>query len=100
MGSVVGLMLLLLLLFLCHRKRQGRQPAKPPKPVATARAAPAEVGTSSSSKDDITGGSAEVERNKLVFFESAGRRYDVGGEKVEGCCGYEERVRDANGGFG
>ncbi|KAI4334783.1 hypothetical protein L6164_013493 [Bauhinia variegata] len=44
------------------------QPAKPPKQVATARAAPTEAGTSSS-KDDITGGSVEAERNKLVFFE-------------------------------
>ncbi|KAJ1390175.1 Protein kinase domain [Sesbania bispinosa] len=75
-GSVVGLLLLLLLLFLCLRKRQGRQPAKPPKPVATARAAPAEAGTSSS-KDDITGGSAEAERNKLVFFEGGIYSFDL-----------------------
>ncbi|KAL1373062.1 hypothetical protein HN51_003076 [Arachis hypogaea] len=77
-GSVVGLLLLLLLLFLCLRKRQRRQPAKPPKPVVpvAARGVPAEAGTSSS-KEDITGGSAEAERNKLVFFEGGVYSFDL-----------------------
>ncbi|MED6217331.1 hypothetical protein PIB30_016735 [Stylosanthes scabra] len=77
-GSVLGLLLLLLLLFLCLRKRQRRQPAKPPKPVVpvAARGVPAEAGTSSS-KEDITGGSAEAERNKLVFFEGGVYSFDL-----------------------
>ncbi|KAI4335795.1 hypothetical protein L6164_014405 [Bauhinia variegata] len=75
-GCALFLLLLLLLLFLCLWKRQRQQPAKPPKPVATARAAPAEVGTSSS-KDDITGGSVEAERNRLVFFEGGIYNFDL-----------------------
>ncbi|KAG5027840.1 hypothetical protein AAZX31_05G011300 [Glycine max] len=76
-GSVLGLALLLLLLLLCLRRRRRGQPAKPPKPVVAARAAaPAEAGTSSS-KEDITGGSAEAERNKLVFFEGGIYSFDL-----------------------
>ncbi|RDX73619.1 putative inactive receptor kinase, partial [Mucuna pruriens] len=76
LGSVLAAALLLLLLLLCLRRRR-RQPAKPPKPVAAvARAAPAEAGTSSS-KEDITGGSAEAERNKLVFFEGGIYSFDL-----------------------
>ncbi|XP_027330000.1 probable inactive receptor kinase At2g26730 [Abrus precatorius] len=75
-GSVLAALLLLLILLLCLRRRQRRQPAKPPKPVAAARAVPAEAGTSSS-KDDITGGSAEAERNKLVFFEGGIYSFDL-----------------------
>ncbi|XP_061345258.1 probable inactive receptor kinase At2g26730 [Gastrolobium bilobum] len=75
-GSVLGVLLLLLLLLLCLRRRQRRQPAKPPKAVIAERAAPAEAGTSSS-KDDITGGSAEAERNKLVFFEGGIYSFDL-----------------------
>ncbi|KAK7330179.1 hypothetical protein VNO77_24366 [Canavalia gladiata] len=75
-GSVLGVLLLLLLLLLCLRRRQRRQPAKPPKPVVAARAVPAEAGTSSS-KEDITGGSAEAERNKLVFFEGGIYSFDL-----------------------
>ena len=69
--------ILLLLLLLCLRKRRRRTPAKPPKPVVAARSAPAEAGMSSS-KDDITGGSAEAERerNKLVFFDDGIYGYD------------------------
>ena len=74
-GSVLVALLLLLLLLLCLKRRQ---PAKPPKPAATAaaRGATAEAGTSSS-KEDITGGSAEAERNKLVFFEGGIYSFDL-----------------------
>ncbi|KAK7388756.1 hypothetical protein VNO78_23583 [Psophocarpus tetragonolobus] len=75
LGSVLALALLLLLLLLCLRRRR-RQPAKPPKPVAATRAVPTEAGTSSS-KEDITGGSAEAERNRLVFFEGGIYSFDL-----------------------
>ncbi|OIV99940.1 hypothetical protein TanjilG_26278 [Lupinus angustifolius] len=77
-GCVAGALLLLLLLLFCLRKRQRGQPPKQPKPVSTAaRSVPtAEAGTSSS-KDDITGGSAETERNKLVFLEGGIYSFDL-----------------------
>jgi Leucine-rich repeat (LRR) protein len=79
-GSILFIALLLLLLLLCLRKRRRRTPAKPPKPVVTAaaRSVPGEGGTSSS-KDDITGGSAEAERerNKLVFFDGGIYSFDL-----------------------
>ena len=74
-GSALILCLLLLFLLLCLRRRQRRQPPKPPKPEVT-RSVVAETGTSSS-KDDITGGSAEAERNKLVFFEGGVYSFDL-----------------------
>ncbi|XP_054792189.1 probable inactive receptor kinase At2g26730 [Prosopis cineraria] len=74
--SAAALLLLLLLLLLCLGKRRRSQPAKSPKPVAATRAVPAEAGTSSS-KDDITGGSVEAERNKLVFFEGGIYSFDL-----------------------
>lgn len=76
-GCVLFVALLLLLLLFCLRKRQRRQPAKPPKPVVAARAAPAAEAGTSSSKDDITGGSTEAERNKLVFFEGGIYSFDL-----------------------
>lgn len=75
-GSALALFLLLLILLFCVRKRQRQQPAKPPKPVATSRAMATEAGTSSS-KDDITGGSMEPDRNKLVFFEGGIYSFDL-----------------------
>ncbi|BAT81836.1 hypothetical protein VIGAN_03172700 [Vigna angularis var. angularis] len=51
---------LLLLLYL-------RWPTQPSKPVTVACVVPVEAGTSSS-KEDITGGYTEAERNKLVLF--------------------------------
>ncbi|KAG6583619.1 hypothetical protein SDJN03_19551, partial [Cucurbita argyrosperma subsp. sororia] len=51
----------------------------------TARSVPAEAGTSSS-KDDITGGSVEAEKNKLVFFEGGVYSFRFGGF-VEGFSG-------------
>ncbi|KAK9269303.1 hypothetical protein L1049_001074 [Liquidambar formosana] len=78
-GSGLILLLLLLILLLCLRRRRQRQPTKPPKPTAlprTVSAAAAEAGTSSS-KDDITGGSSEAERNKLVFFEGGIYSFDL-----------------------
>lgn len=74
-GSALFLCLLLLILLLCLRRRQRRQPPKPPKPEVT-RSVVAETGTSSS-KDDIAGGSAEAERNKLVFFEGGVYSFDL-----------------------
>ncbi|KAL5062814.1 hypothetical protein RYX36_024551, partial [Vicia faba] len=48
----------------------------PPKPVvAAALSTPAEVGTSSS-KDNITGGSAEAKRDILVFFDGGLYNFD------------------------
>ena len=44
--------------------------------MATSRAAPAEPGTSSS-KEEITGGSVDSERNKLVFFEGGIYSFDL-----------------------
>lgn len=79
-GIVVGAafvaFLLLFLLLFCLRKRERRQPAKPPSTVVTARSVPAEAGTSSS-KDDITGGSVEAEKNRLVFFEGGVYSFDL-----------------------
>ncbi|XP_061950792.1 probable inactive receptor kinase At2g26730 [Populus nigra] len=75
-GSALVALLLLLFLILCLRRKQRSRPAKTPKPTATARAVPVEAGTSSS-KDDITGGSAEAERNKLVFFEGGIYSFDL-----------------------
>ncbi|OIW18559.1 hypothetical protein TanjilG_13311 [Lupinus angustifolius] len=77
-GCVAGALLLLLLVLFCLRKRKRRQPPKSPKPVATAaRSVPtAEAGTSSS-KDEITGGSMESERNKLVFLEGGIYNFDL-----------------------
>ncbi|XP_057968713.1 probable inactive receptor kinase At2g26730 [Malania oleifera] len=74
-GSALILLLLLLLLLLCLRRRYLRRPAKPPKQGAT-RSVVGEAGTSSS-KDDITGGSAEGERNKLVFFDGGLYSFDL-----------------------
>lgn len=74
-GSALILCLLLLFLLLCLRRRQRRRPPKPPKPEVT-RSVVAETGTSSS-KDEITGGSAEAERNKLVFFEGGVYSFDL-----------------------
>ncbi|KAG6599422.1 putative inactive receptor kinase, partial [Cucurbita argyrosperma subsp. sororia] len=81
-GAVFVAFLLLLFLILCLRRRSNRQPAKSQKPPSTvgttARTIPiAEAGTSSS-KDDITGGSIEAtERNKLVFFEGGIYNFDL-----------------------
>ncbi|CAI0389773.1 unnamed protein product [Linum tenue] len=77
-GAALALLILLLLLFCCLRKKQRQQSPKPPKPVgAAARSIPLEAGGTSSSKDDITGGSAEAERNKLVFFEGGVYSFDL-----------------------
>ncbi|KAA8523065.1 hypothetical protein F0562_009488 [Nyssa sinensis] len=77
-GAALVLLLLLLLLILCLRRSRRPQRAKPPKPSATARPATAVAGAgTSSSKDDVTGGSAEGERNKLVFFEGGIYSFDL-----------------------
>ncbi|KAK8286644.1 hypothetical protein V6Z12_D07G003300 [Gossypium hirsutum] len=58
--------------------RLQRRPDRKEKPVTeeTRAAPPAEAGTSSS-KDDVTGGSIEREKNKLVFFESGVYSFDL-----------------------
>lgn len=76
-GSALLLLLLLLCLFFCLRKRQRRRTEKGPKPVPPTRSAAVPEAGTSSSKDDITGGSAEAERHKLVFFEGGGYSFDL-----------------------
>ncbi|XP_010249925.1 PREDICTED: probable inactive receptor kinase At2g26730 [Nelumbo nucifera] len=74
-GAGIILFLLLLILVLCLRKRQRRpNAAKPPK--SAPRSVVTEVGTSSS-KDDVAGGVAEAERNKLVFFDGGAYNFDL-----------------------
>ncbi|KAI3775472.1 hypothetical protein L1987_50049 [Smallanthus sonchifolius] len=81
-GSALILALLLLILLLCIRKKRNQQSKQPPKPPVQTSAAAAggrsvtEAGTSSS-KDDITGASAEGERNKLVFFDGGIYSFDL-----------------------
>ncbi|KAJ4950731.1 hypothetical protein NE237_027563 [Protea cynaroides] len=73
-GAGIIVLLLLLILLLCLRRRNRRQAAKEPKPGT--RSVVAEAGTSSS-KDDIPGGSAASERNKLVFFDGGIYSFDL-----------------------
>lgn len=77
-GAALILFLLLLILIICLRQR-GRSPkvAKPPATAATSIAM-GEAGTSSS-KDDLTSGSAQGggERNKLVFFDGGIYSFDL-----------------------
>ncbi|KAK9050151.1 hypothetical protein SSX86_030879 [Deinandra increscens subsp. villosa] len=79
-GSALILALLLLILLLCLRKKRNQQSKQAPKPPVQTPAAGAravtEAGTSSS-KDDITGASAEGERNKLVFFDGGIYSFDL-----------------------
>ncbi|KAL2553737.1 putative inactive receptor kinase [Forsythia ovata] len=79
-GAALALLLLLLVLCLCLRRRQSKRDStkvqKPPAVSRTAAGAVGEAGTSSS-KDDVTGGSAEAERNKLVFFDAGGYSFDL-----------------------
>ncbi|KAK8637794.1 hypothetical protein V6N13_136254 [Hibiscus sabdariffa] len=73
-SAIVALLFLSLFLIICLRKRKRRSPKRLP---ATATIQAEEAGTSSS-KDDITGGSKEVERmNKLVFSEGSVYRFDL-----------------------
>ncbi|OWM71707.1 probable inactive receptor kinase At2g26730 [Punica granatum] len=83
-AALIGF-LLLMFLIVCLRRRRGRQASKTPKPAGAAAAGAAgaaaaggsfEAGTSSS-KEDITGGSVEAERNRLVFFEGGGYSFDL-----------------------
>lgn len=75
-GSAVVAFLLLVFLLLCLKKRHRQRTSKTPKPPVTTRAVPVEAGTSSS-KDDITGGSTEAERNRLVFLEGGIFSFDL-----------------------
>ncbi|CAI9780383.1 unnamed protein product [Fraxinus pennsylvanica] len=79
-GAALGLLLVLVvLLCIClgrrQRQRDSTKVQKPPPPPAAAAAA-GEADTSSS-KDDIAGGSAEVERNKLVFLNAGAYSFDL-----------------------
>ncbi|KAK4479171.1 hypothetical protein RD792_014682 [Penstemon davidsonii] len=75
-GGVLILLLLLCLIFLLIRKRRSKtSKAQKPPGIITARTV-AEAGTSSS-KDDITGGSVEGDRHKLVFFEGGRYSFDL-----------------------
>ncbi|GKV00761.1 hypothetical protein SLEP1_g13398 [Rubroshorea leprosula] len=74
-ASAIVAFLLLLCLILCLRRQKRLQP-KPEKPPVMPRTVAAEAGTSSS-KDDIIGGSAEAERNRLVFFEGGIYSFDL-----------------------
>ncbi|KAL1547937.1 putative inactive receptor kinase [Salvia divinorum] len=84
-GGLLALLLLLALIFLLIKKRKSNQTTKAYKPPSTTAAAvagsaaagAAEIGTSSS-KDDVTGASAEgAERNKLVFFQGGVFSFDL-----------------------
>lgn len=78
-GSALIAFLILLVLVLWLRRRRRQQSPKPPKHAGVAvpaRPVSAEAGTSSS-KDDITGGSVEAERNKLVFLEGGVYSFDL-----------------------
>ncbi|XP_042481674.1 probable inactive receptor kinase At2g26730 [Macadamia integrifolia] len=72
-GAGIILLILLLILHLCLRKRHRRKAGKHPKPGT--RSVVAETGTSS--KDNGPGGSAESERNKLVFFNCGNNNFDL-----------------------
>ncbi|KAG9142279.1 hypothetical protein Leryth_007702 [Lithospermum erythrorhizon] len=78
-GAALALLLLLLILFLCLRTKKRNQASKEPKPTVTSRAPAVALGDAgtSSSKDDVTGGSAEAERNKLIFFGGGGYNFDL-----------------------
>ncbi|MFS7991525.1 putative protein kinase RLK-Pelle-LRR-III family [Helianthus anomalus] len=72
-GSALILAIFLLIVLLCCRNKtktgqQSKQVSKPVQPGGYRTGA--DVGTTSSSKDDVTGASAESQRNKLVFFEN------------------------------
>ncbi|KAL0382906.1 UNVERIFIED_CONTAM: putative inactive receptor kinase [Sesamum calycinum] len=77
-GGLLVLLLLLAVLFLLIRRRKKQGSTKTQKPpVIPASRAVGEAGTSSS-KDDVTGGSAEgAERNKLIFFHGGGYSFDL-----------------------
>lgn len=75
-GAIAVLLLLCLIVF-CLRRRTRGQAAKAPKSEARAVAgAVTEAGTSSS-KDDMSGGAGEGEKNKLVFFEGGVYSFDL-----------------------
>ncbi|CAK9153203.1 unnamed protein product [Ilex paraguariensis] len=76
-GSALFLLLLLIILIHCIKRIQRTKSPKPAtaRPYSTARAV-VETGNSSS-KEDVTGGSAEVERNKLVCFNGGLYSFDL-----------------------
>ncbi|MQM00811.1 hypothetical protein Taro_033554 [Colocasia esculenta] len=83
-GAGVVLLLALLLCLIClayRRRRRDGQPVKPPKAggpaVPGSLSGPTETATTSSSKDDVGGGPAEGEKNKLVFFENGLYSFDL-----------------------
>lgn len=81
-GGILALLLLLALIFCLIKKRKTRNTQKASKPPTTIAASAAAAGAgdigTSSSKDDITGASAEgAERNKLVFFQGGVYSFDL-----------------------
>ncbi|KAF6166959.1 hypothetical protein GIB67_030652 [Kingdonia uniflora] len=80
-GSGLLLLVLLLILLLCCCKRRRRNQS-PKQPKTTSRAIPGvsivpDTGTTSSSKDEVGGGSGEAERNKLVFLDNGVYGFDL-----------------------
>ncbi|GAA0141720.1 hypothetical protein LIER_02799 [Lithospermum erythrorhizon] len=77
-GAALALLLLLLICVFCLRTKK-RKVSKEQKPTVGTRAPAGAVGEAgtSSSKEDMTGGSAEAERNKLIFFGGGGYNFDL-----------------------
>ncbi|KAL6496594.1 hypothetical protein OROGR_029852 [Orobanche gracilis] len=79
-GGILVLGLIITLIFLITRRRRKRESTKvrkPPTAISVAASAMGEAGTSSS-KDDVRGGSGEGgERNKLIFFQGGGYSFDL-----------------------
>ncbi|TYH93207.1 hypothetical protein ES332_A13G237000v1 [Gossypium tomentosum] len=79
-GSAIVALLLLLFLIICFRKWKRKSPRRQKAVPSTTHAVPVEEAGTSSSKDDITGGSTEIERmmnNKLMFFKGGVYSFDL-----------------------
>ncbi|PPS14775.1 hypothetical protein GOBAR_AA05833 [Gossypium barbadense] len=79
-GSAIVALLLLLFLIICFRKWKRKSPRRQKAIPSTTHAVPVEEAGTSSSKDDITGGSTEIERmmnNKLMFFKGGVYSFDL-----------------------
>ncbi|KAL2330939.1 hypothetical protein Fmac_018520 [Flemingia macrophylla] len=67
--SLLVLLILLLVLLVCCRRSRRRRTKRPQGFVGARGGGAAELGGTSSSKDDMTGSVEAAERNKLVFLE-------------------------------
>ncbi|MCL7037882.1 hypothetical protein MKW94_014200 [Papaver nudicaule] len=78
---VCGLILLILLglLLLCclKKRKKNSTTTQPAKPVVPRSVPVTETGTTSSSKDEAVGASAEADRNKLVFLDGGVYSFDL-----------------------